>query len=133
MRRNADMTKTGVTNNFRVGSIYYDSGKQFYLLVTEKTKDGIAGYTSRYGNPTMHDKFVGYNTERIGVFEFNDGTRIAFGNPFRGKLTDKTFPKFTYLRSLAKYEFQTFKMITQFIIDRKLVYKSFDGTTRAIR
>ena len=122
-----------VINKFRVGSIYYDSERQFYLLVTEKTKDGIAGYTSRYGNPNPHDRFMGYHTEKIGIFEFNDGTRIAFGNLFRGKVTDKTFPKFTYLRSLAKYEFQTFKVITQFIIDKKLVYKSFDGTTRAIR
>ena len=122
-----------VINNFRVGSIYYNSEKQFYLLVTEKTKDGIAGYTSRYGNPNPHDMFMGYNTEKIGIFEFNDGTRIAFGNLFRGKVTDGDFPKLVYLRSLAKYEFQTFKMITQFIIDKKLVYKSYNGATRAIR
>lgn len=127
------MASRRIINKFRVGSIYYNSEKQFYLLITEKTEDTIKGYTSRYGKPNPHDRFMGYHSEQIGVFEFNDGTRISFGNTFQRKLTDEDFPKLVYLRSLAKYEFQTFKMITQFIIDKKLVYKSCSKTTRAIR
>ena len=119
-------------NNFRVGSIYYDDDKKFYLLITSKSDDTIYGYSSRYDNPNPHDRFMGYHTEKIGVFDF-DGIRIAFGNTFRKTTTKDDFPKLAYVKSLQKCEFQSFKMMYSLIINKQLVYQSLDGRARAIR
>lgn len=118
------MEKT--TDMYRVGSIYYNPEKEFYLLVTNKTDKYIQGYTSRYGNPTMREKLLGLNTERIGTFDF-DGLHIAFGNPFSMDVNEEKFPKLNYVRTLMKIEVQTFRLMVHSIVNGTLYKISRTG------
>lgn len=118
------MKKT--TDMYRVGSIYYNPEKEFYLLITNKTDTKIQGYTSKYGNPTMKEKLQGLNTERIGTFDFG-GLHIAFGNPFSMDVNDKEFPRLTYIRTLMKIEVQTFRLIVNSVLHGTLYKISRTG------
>ena len=111
------MKKT--TDVYRVGSIYYDDVKEFYLLITNKTSTKIQGFTSKYGNPSLSEKIKGLNTEKIGTFDF-DGLHIAFGNPFSMDINDEAFPKLNFVRCLMKMEFKAFKLIGSSIANGKL-------------
>lgn len=121
-----------VVNNFRIGAIYYNEDKQCYMLITQKTKKRIAGYSTKYEKPTTRDRFNGLHTEKIGTVDFG-GLHIAIGNIFDQDITDENFPKLTYVRSLERWEFRAFKTIIQYVIDKKLVYKSDNGHIKAIR
>lgn len=120
-----------MNNKYRIGSIYYNDDKQFYLLVTDKTEKEVMGYTSKWCNPDSRDRFHLLHTEKIGTFNFG-GLNIAFGNIFRGSILDKNL-NLRYVRSLQKCEMKAFRMIMEMIIERKIVYKDANGRTRAIR
>lgn len=118
------------TDEYKIGSIYYEPKKDFYILIISKTKNYVRGLITNMGNPNLKDRLYGINDVRIGIFEYRNW-KFGFGNVYDINITDDTELNLVY--SLSDNEFKAFEKINQAIIDGDMYYVLKDGSIRKIR